>query len=39
MIKLEVSIQIKSQHFKGEKKENYGDQETAVITVNQNSKS
>lgn len=38
MIKLEVSIQIKSQHFKGEKKENYSGQETAVITVNQKSK-
>lgn len=37
MIKPEVSIQIKS-HFKGEKKENYGSQETAVTTVKQNTK-
>lgn len=38
MIKLEESIQMKSQHFNEEKKENYGIPETAVITVKQNSK-
>lgn len=38
MIKLEESIQMKSQHFNKEKKENYGIPETAVITVKQNSK-